>query len=365
MTTVDDATMTAEEFAKTRGGNGATPPIRSLCWTLDDIWRLPAPTWMIEGFLQCNSKALIFGESGDYKTTHAVDAMCRVAHGLTYHGLAVVSVPVCFIANEDRYGLAVQRVGGWHAYHGRPSGRVIITTTDVKLDRPEHVEQVLAICRDAFGDQRPAFVIDTWDRSISGDPNSTQDINPALNGLDTLLAAGELTLTISHSPWSDKNRTKGAVSFWANHDTRILAERDKDNDRGTLKIIHQKNARADLELAFDFEEVKFDHQGTTTSTLIQVRDFDHQSAERVKTGKKQLPAKQQLALKALQDEAAATKRWEFTHAEAMDLWIRRGAIDGDKPANSQRARASDLRAALATRNLIKIEGVRIRLGSTS
>ena len=261
----------------------AETSIRQFYWTLDDIALLDPPEWLVETLLARRAKALLFGESGDYKTIHAVDLLCHIAHGMDYHGLAIPkSYPVCFIVNEDRYNFAVQRLQGWHRYYGKPSGRVIVIRCDAKLDNPEDVQKILAACRDAFGDERPIFAVDTWDRSINGNPNSTEDVNPALNGLDTLLASGEATLTISHSPWSDTTRTKGAVTFWANHETRLKAEKDKVTGRGTLIVIHHKNARGGLELAFDFEVFAFDHGTTTTDTLIPRRDFDHQPKAEVK-----------------------------------------------------------------------------------
>jgi AAA domain len=280
-----------------------TSAVRPFYWTLDDIKNLEPPTWIIEGLLVSRTKALMFGESGHYKTMHAVDALCRVAHGMDYHGLPIAaSLPVCFIANEDAYGMAVQRIQGWHLYHGRPGGRVIVMPCNTKLDQPQDVERAIACARDTFGEERPIFVIDTWDRSICGNPNSTEDVNPALNGLDALLAVGQLTLTLSHSPWSDKNRTKGAVTFWANHDTRIKVEKDETTGRGTLEVLHHKNARPGLVLASEFEQFDFEHCGMPTDTLIPRRDFDYQPSRKSK--KQPLGSNEQLVLDALKKAIA-------------------------------------------------------------
>jgi hypothetical protein len=241
--------------------------LRARYWTLADIKNLAPPTWIIERLFASRTKALMFGESGRFKTMHLVDSLCRVAHGMDYHGLAVAaSYPVCFIVNEDAYGFAVQRVQGWHLYHGRPDGRVIVMPANTKLDDPRNVELAIACARDAFGDERPIFGIDTWDRSINGNPNSTEDVNPALDGLDALLTAGELTVTASHSPWNDTNRTKGAVTFWANHETRIKAEKDQVTGGGLLDVLHHKNARAGLSLQFTFEQFDFKHCDVPTDT---------------------------------------------------------------------------------------------------
>ena len=93
----------------------AAQTVRAAYWTLDDIAALEPPEWLIDGLMPRRGKILIFGESGHYKTMHAVDQLCRLAHGMDYHGLAIpASYPVVFLANEDAYGLAVHRLQGWH-----------------------------------------------------------------------------------------------------------------------------------------------------------------------------------------------------------------------------------------------------------
>jgi hypothetical protein len=168
-------------------GNGS---IRSRYWTLKDIPKLDDPEWIVDGLIAKMWKTLSFGESGTYKSHHAVDRYCRVAHGMDYHGLNTTTCPICFIANEDAYGLAVHRIEGWHEYYGQLEGRVIVIPGNVKLDRPEDIETAIAATRDAFGtEERVGYVIDTWDRSLTGNPNDAAVVNPALAGLEALLAA--------------------------------------------------------------------------------------------------------------------------------------------------------------------------------
>jgi hypothetical protein len=219
--------------------------IRSSYWTLDDIAELEPPDWLIEGLIPRSAKAIIFGESGHYKSIHAVDLFCRAAHGMDYHGLETAACPVCFIANEDAYGLAVHHVQGWHRYYGKPTGRVIVSPGNTKLDTPEDVQRAIDSARDAFGEERAAFVIDTWDRSLNGDQNQTTDVNPALTGLDALVSAGAATVTISHSPWSAKDRTKGSVTFWANHDARLKAEKDEATNAARSRSFTTSTQRRD------------------------------------------------------------------------------------------------------------------------
>jgi AAA domain len=360
------AAAAKEKAAKPNSGE---PPIRSRYWTLEDIEKLADPEWIVDRLIAKMWKTLSFGESGTYKSHHAVDRYCHVAHGLDYHGLATMTCPICFIANEDAYGLAVHRVEGWHKHYGKPAGRVIVIPGNVKLDRPENVETAIAAARDAFGtEERVGYVVDTWDRSLAGNPNDAAVVNPALDGLDALLAAnGAFTDTISHSPWSDRERTKGPVTFWANHDTRLKHEKFEVSGRGTIKVIHHKNAAPGFLLSFEFEQFEFERQsGSSVSTIIPKRDFEVSTTSPAATkangkARDHLTDTQHLALEALREEAETSKRWDFSFADAQAVWVRRDVIDGDLKDDQQRWRACRIRKQLAKRKLIRLENNLVRL----
>jgi hypothetical protein len=69
---------------------------------------------------------------------------------------------------------------------------------------------------------------------------------------------------------------------------------------------------------------------------------------------------QQIALDALHDEAASSKRWDISLADAQALWIRRGAIAGEGSEAAVRGRAFRMRQALAAQKLIRIDGENLR-----
>jgi AAA domain len=372
--TFDPKDYVREAEQRQQQGNGQPPPgaknIRVIYWDLHDIEGLADPEWIVQGLVARNWKTLSFGESGTYKSHHAVDRYCRVAHGMAYHGLATSTCPICFIANEDAYGLAVHRVEGWHKCFGKPNGRVIVIPGNVKLDRPEDVQNAIAAARDAFGtEERVGYIIDTWDRSLTGNPNDAAVVNPALDGLEAMLAAnGAFTDTISHSPWNDRERTKGPVTFWANHDTRLKHEKFEATGRGIIKVVHHKNAAPGLLLTFEFEQFDFQRQsGSTVSTIIPKRDFEASTKAIAPTSKANgkaldgLTDTQHLALEALREEAKTFKRWDFSFADAQAIWTRRDVIQNDLDDKARVRRAYRLRQQLAKRKLIRLDNHLIRL----
>jgi hypothetical protein len=83
-------------------------------------------------------------------------------------------------------------------------------------------------------------------------------------------------------PGTIRTAPRGAVTFWANHETRIKAEKDEETGRGTLDVVHHKNARAGLKLEFEFEQFDFEHRNTPTDTLIPKRNYDYKPEPKAK-----------------------------------------------------------------------------------
>src|SRR5262245_36439051 len=108
-------------------------------------------------------------------------------------------------------------------------------------------------------------------------------------------------ITLSHSRWSNPERTKGSVAYWAAQAARIKVERDEETGRGKLDLMHQKNGPRGLHLELEYKQHEFHVEGEACSTLIPKRIMD--APERVAKDKakpaKKLGKNQRIALDAL------------------------------------------------------------------
>jgi len=273
------------------GTNGqAGPPVEPFpFWCVRDMRALKAPRYVVESLIPDQSLALIFAPSGHYKTMTAVDLVLSIAYKADFHGLKVEPMPIVYVANEDAYGLARQRVLGWLDFHGCEGERVVVIPGDVLLNDPDTPNRILATARAAFpDDKRFGVVLDTWDKSIGGDPDKTSEVVPAVRAMEAMLKAGAaFVLTLSHTPWTNPDRSKGSVTSWASYAARIKTERDEATGVGTLTVLHMKNGTSGLQLKFEYERHAFEVEGESTTALVPRRLMDASTRTPPPVAKKQ------------------------------------------------------------------------------
>ena len=153
--------------------------------------------------------------------------------------------------------------------------RIIVIPGDVSLTDPDVVSRLLVTAAAAFPGEKCGFVFDTWDKSLGADPDKTCEVLPAVERVDELIKDGApFVLTLSHSPWSNSERTKGSVSYWASQQARIKVERDEVTGHGKLDLVHQKNGPMGLHLEFEYVQHEFEVEGETSTCLVPQRIYD-------------------------------------------------------------------------------------------
>ena len=299
-------------------GRAAPGPVEPFAfWRVLDMRGLKPPAFVVDRIIPNGSRTLIIAPSGHYKTMTAVDLVMSIAYRTDFHGLAVESMPIIYIANEDAYGVARQRILGWLDYYGYQEERIVVIPGDVLLSDPDTPARILATGAAAFPGQRFGVVLDTWDKSLGGDPDKTAEVVPAVLRMEELTRGGTcaFVLTLAHTPWSNSDRSKGSVAFWASQEARIKVERNEQTGEGSLDVLHVKNGQPGLHLEFEYEMHEFGAENERASTLIPIRKMD--AAERRETaakGQRKLGPNEKVLLDAL--AAAIADRPDPTPARA-------------------------------------------------
>jgi AAA domain len=245
-------------------------------WRLADMRALKVPRFIVDKIIPDGSRTLIIAPSGHYKTMTAVDLVMSIAYRTDFHGLAVERMPIIYVANEDAYGVARQRILGWLDYYEERDERIVVIPGDVLLNDPDTPAKLFATGEAAFPAERFGVVLDTWDKSIGGDPDKTSEVVPAVMRTEELTKAGRcaFVLTLAHTPWSNSERSKGSVTFWASQEARIKVERNEVTGAGTLDVLHIKNGQPGLHLEFDYELHEFGPELERATTLIPRRRME-------------------------------------------------------------------------------------------
>jgi hypothetical protein len=323
-------------------------------WRIADMEALEPPEYIVERLIPARSQSVIFAPSGHYKTMTALDLVVCIAFDLSFHGLEVQSCPIIYVANEDAYSLARQRLLGLLDFRGVSGERIVVIPGDVSLSDPKVADRLIATAEAAFPGEGVGFVFDTWDKSIGGDPDRTAEVVPAVERLEQLISQGSrFVITLSHSPWSAPERTKGSVAYWAAQAARIKTARDEESGKGTLELVHQKNGPGGLRLEFEFKPHVFTVVGQRCETIVPHRllDAPEQAPKSKPKAGKPLGKNQKIALQCLHaaivdsPDPAPLARDIPSNAKGVTMEKWRAAFDRYSPGIDQKHRATRFREA--------------------
>jgi hypothetical protein len=216
--------------------------------------------WLIRGYLEADSLALMFSDPGVGKSFMAIDLACCIATGRQWHGKATSQGPVFIIAGEGHNGLA-RRFKAWE----------IANSTDLKdvplyvslksaafsnEDSAKAVSKAVRALALKVGQQPRLIVVDTVARNFGpGDENSTQEMGEFIANLDELKHEFKATvLLVHHSGHADKNRARGSMALKGALDAEYRLERDEGVIR--FEATKMKDAEAPEPLSFRLDGVK-------------------------------------------------------------------------------------------------------------
>jgi len=193
----------------------------------DNQSRLNGADWLIKPFLERDITAVMFGESGLYKSFVALDFGLSVAYGQDYHGHKAHTGAVYYLCGEGKGGIA-RRVQAWRLEYGlqHKEAPFYISEIPAQLLDEGNAQEV------AFAMEKPALVIiDTLSTNIGeGDENSNADVGRLLVNIGRYIrdAHNACALLVHHVGHGAKDRERGAYALRGNADTRIQVKSYKD-----------------------------------------------------------------------------------------------------------------------------------------
>ncbi len=197
-------------FDRTLGAESHDAPItpaemiRSKLVTTDQLRGMPRPQPLIDGWLNLDSLAMVYGPSGGGKTHVVMDIANTVSARRFWHANAVTNGGVLYVLAEGAPGASL-RVTAWERHHGVTSavtwhpGAISVFSDAWAAGLAEVVAEL-----------RPVLVvIDTYARATVGmEENGTKDTGITVEHLDMIRqAAGSCVLIVHHA---GKDVTKGA-----------------------------------------------------------------------------------------------------------------------------------------------------------
>jgi hypothetical protein len=210
------------------GGGGKPGGRRRMFLSMAELMALPSPRWLVDGFVQEDTLAIFFGDSGAGKSFLAVEMSASIASGTPFLGkYKVRQGPVVYVAAEGGRGYK-KRLLAWAAHHNRPLPEKFHLCPDAfDFKDPNGVEKdaLLAAVREAVGEGgRPALlVVDTLSQNLHGSESKDEDMGAFVRTCNEIRAElGCTVLIIHHVGHTEKERERGNSNLLCNLDTRFL-----------------------------------------------------------------------------------------------------------------------------------------------
>jgi len=243
------------------------PPRNFFIRVADMVYR--PPEYLIATLIETDTMSLLFGDPAAGKSFVAIDLACSVATGADFHGNAVKSGAVFYIAGEGRNGLK-RRFSAWEEHRGVSLANANIFTSDGAaaqfLDAAS--AQMVAASVDALvavNGMPRLIVVDTLARNFGpGNENSQENMGQFIATLDGLKNRypGCVILIVHHSGHSEKERSRGSSVLKGaldcefkiiNRDGEITLENTKMKDGPTPKPMLFKLETVGFSAALEYQ----------------------------------------------------------------------------------------------------------------
>lgn len=346
-----------------KAANDNNPQAFGFTRVADMLHHLKPIDWLVRGYLEGDSLALLFGDPGCGKSFVAIDLACAVATGLQWHGKATKSGAVFYIAGEGHNGLT-RRFKAWEILNGCDladaplyvSHRSASLYDAVSAASVSEAVQALAA---ASGQHPRLIVVDTLARNFGGaDENSTSDMNAFVTNLDAHLKErfGACVLIVHHTGHADKTRARGAMALKGALDAEYQLDRGED---GLIRwnTTKMKDAEHPEPLSFRLERVALPFLDEDGQPVFGAAPTSAAYVPPKKTGKAGRGKHQTAAMQALADlEREYRDRLEASGQDAdaalvkLDSWENRLLRD----MGMDRRRFYEVKQTLIEQGLIEL-----------
>jgi hypothetical protein len=249
------------------------PPPRFQLTRFNKVKLLTKPQYQIKNILPDTGLAVIWGAPKCGKSFWAFDLVMHIALGWEYRGHRVQQGTVVYPAMEGGTRFA-GRIEAWRRrfLQEQPATDVPFYLINVALVLVQDHAEVIASIRQQLGKQRPAtIVLDTLNRSLRGDENSSADMAEYIRAADALRAAFDCLVVIIHHCGTAGNRPRGHTSLSGADDVQIAIERDKE-DNIIATVEHAKDSESGAVITSRLERVELgdDDEGDPMTSCVIV-----------------------------------------------------------------------------------------------
>lgn len=261
-----------------------------------ELQGIESPPYLVKGFLIAKAASVIYGPPKSRKSFVMLDLAAHVALGRPWCGRKVLQGPVFYVVAEGWHSIN-NRVEAFFQHHGlEREGVPLFVMQPVRLGGKEGKDDAEAIVAEIERQKvEPVLIVlDTLNRTMVGDENSTQDMSAYIRRLDYLRGKTGAHVCVVHHTGKDKDRgSRGSSALQGAVDTECPVDRAEDLTAVGPPI--QRDLPEDFRQTFEAKEVEvgLDEDAEPITSLVVL------PTDRVPVVEEKLPKASQQALDVL------------------------------------------------------------------
>ena len=208
------------------------PPSSSIPRILlkDELSRIEISEYLIHKTLPVIGLATLIGAPSSYKTFIAIEIAACIATGHDFYGRKCKQGKILYLTGEGKSGFG-KRIKAWEQKRGCsiPNNDFATIVDPVMLNENlPGLREALLNHQDEYG-KLSLIVIDTLNRTMAGDENSSKDMGQFVQACTQLINEFELCcLVLHHTGKSANNGARGHSSLLGATDIGMEVKRSKD-----------------------------------------------------------------------------------------------------------------------------------------
>ena len=230
--------------------------------------------YLVKNLIPREGLVVVWGPPKCGKSFWTFDLVMHVPLGWEYRGRKVKQGAIIYVAAEGQQGFRA-RIEAFRQRHlSEESANVPFYLIPAALDLIAEREDLVAAIRGELGATKPAAVIlDTLNRSIQGDENSSEDMTAYIRAASAIQAAFGCVVIVVHHCGVEGKRPRGHTSLTGAADAQIAVRREAS---GAIiaKVEWMKDGPEGDEIYSRLEvpEVGVDEDGDSITSCVIVPD---------------------------------------------------------------------------------------------
>ncbi len=266
----------------------------------DKITSITRPNYWVKGIIPRDGTVVVWGPPKCGKSFWTFDLVMHVALGWTYRGHRVQRGTVVYCALEGGESFS-NRIEAWRArYLTEDHDLVPFHLCAEPLNLVNEYNWLIQDLRYYLTDAAPpaVVVLDTLNRAMLGDENSSADMAAFIRAADAIRAVLKCTVIIIHHCGVAGVRPRGHTSLTGACDAQIAVDR-AETGQIVVKVEYMKDGETSYPMSCRLERVELgnDNDGDPITSCIVVPD--DAAAQRKPTAK--LTSQAKLALEQLRE----------------------------------------------------------------